>query len=251
MKAALKRIINIDIRRVKEAKLYEQGIFIEFDEEDMFKAKAMIIGPKDTIYDNAYLFFSIDFPKKYPYEPPIITYKSQNRIRIHPNIYVNGKVCLSILGTWSGPSWTSAMDIINVFITIQSLLDNNPLCNEPGYEKILPSKMHIHNDYNIVIEYNKIIAPNTKYILDSMGFLNNDTNKCGNIIFEFEIVFPTSIDEQRKQLLRKLLPKRKHQNKANLNTYTIKQTHIEIKPPNINNEYEDLDSEKFQQCAQQ
>ena len=46
------------------------------------------------------------------------------------------------------------MDIINVFITIQSLLDNNPLCNEPGYEKILPSKMHIHNDYNIVIEYN-------------------------------------------------------------------------------------------------
>ena len=154
MKAALKRIINIDIRRVKEAKLYEQGIFIEFDEEDMFKAKAMIIGPKDTIYDNAYLFFSIDFPKKYPYEPPIITYKSQNRIRIHPNIYVNGKVCLSILGTWSGPSWTSAMDIINVFITIQSLLDNNPLCNEPGYEKILPSKMHIHNDYNIVIEYN-------------------------------------------------------------------------------------------------
>ena len=154
MKAALKRIINIDIRRVKEAKLYEQGIFIEFNEEDMFKAKAMIIGPKDTIYDNAYLFFSIDFPKKYPYEPPIITYKSQNRIRIHPNIYVNGKVCLSILGTWSGPSWTSAMDIINVFITIQSLLDNNPLCNEPGYEKILPSKMHIHNDYNIVIEYN-------------------------------------------------------------------------------------------------
>ena len=60
MKAALKRIINIDMKRVKEAKLYEQGIFIEFDEEDMFKAKAMIIGPKDTNYDNAYLFFSID-----------------------------------------------------------------------------------------------------------------------------------------------------------------------------------------------
>ena len=154
MKAALKRIINIDMKRVKEANLSEQGIFIEFNEENILKAKAMIIGPKDTIYDNAYLFFSIDFPQKYPYEPPIITYKSQNRIRIHPNIYVNGKVCLSILGTWSGPSWTSAMDIINVLITIQSLLDNNPLCNEPGYEKILPSKIHIHNDYNMMIEYN-------------------------------------------------------------------------------------------------
>ena len=154
MKAALKRIINIDMKRVKENNLNDAGIYIEFNEENMLEAKAMIIGPKDTIYDNAYLFFSIDFPQKYPYEPPIITYKSQNRIRIHPNIYVNGKVCLSILGTWSGPSWTSAMDIINVLITIQSLLDNNPLCNEPGYEKILPSKIHIHNDYNMMIEYN-------------------------------------------------------------------------------------------------
>ena len=154
MRAALKRIMNIDIKRIQEAKLNEQGIFIEFNEDNILNAKAMIIGPKDTIYDNAYLFFMIEFPKKYPYEPPIITYKSQNRIRIHPNIYVNGKVCLSILGTWSGPSWTSAMDIVNVLITIQSLLDNNPLCNEPGYENISPTKIHIHNDYNMVIEYN-------------------------------------------------------------------------------------------------
>ena len=154
MKAALKRIINIDMKRVEEANLNEQGIFIEFDEKDMFRAKAMIIGPKDTIYENAYLFFTIEFPKKYPFEPPVVTYKPQNTVRIHPNIYVNGKVCLSILGTWSGPSWTSAMDIINVLITIQSLLDDQPLCNEPGYEKIVPSKMHIHNDYNMVIEYN-------------------------------------------------------------------------------------------------
>ena len=154
MKAALKRIINIDMKRVEEANLNEQDIFIEFDEKDMFRAKAMIIGPKDTIYENAYLFFTIEFPKKYPFEPPVVTYKPQNTVRIHPNIYVNGKVCLSILGTWSGPSWTSAMDIINVLITIQSLLDDQPLCNEPGYEKIVPSKMHIHNDYNMVIEYN-------------------------------------------------------------------------------------------------
>ena len=27
------------------------------------KARALIIGPSDTIYENAYLFFDIDFPK--------------------------------------------------------------------------------------------------------------------------------------------------------------------------------------------
>lgn len=108
------------------------------------------------------------------------------------------------------------------------------------------------NGNNIVIEYNEIISPNTKYILDNMGFLNNDTNKYGSMIFEFEIIFPKTIDSQRKQLLRKLLPKRKDQNKTNLSVYTLNKTDIDIKPPNINNEYDDeLDSEKFQQCAQQ
>ena len=38
-----------------------------------------------------------------------------------------GKVCLSILGTWAGPKWTSIMDITTVLLTIQSLLDKNPL----------------------------------------------------------------------------------------------------------------------------
>ena len=27
------------------------------------------------------------------------------RVRFNPNLYACGKVCLSLLGTWSGPSW--------------------------------------------------------------------------------------------------------------------------------------------------
>ena len=123
MKSALKRIMNIDMKRILNRDLNSNGIYIEFDETDILKAKALIIGPKDTLYDNAYLFFTIEFPKNYPFSPPTLTYKSQNKIRIHPNIYVSGKVCLSILGTWSGPSWTHTMDITIVLLTIQSLLD--------------------------------------------------------------------------------------------------------------------------------
>ena len=155
MKSALKRIMNIDMKRILSSDLNSNGIFIEFDETDILKAKALIIGPKDTIYDNAYLFFTIEFPKNYPFSPPILTYKSQNKVRIHPNIYVNGKVCLSILGTWSGPSWTHTMDITTVLLTIQSLLDNNPLANEPGYEKIAENNL-IYENYNKIIRYNTI-----------------------------------------------------------------------------------------------
>jgi ubiquitin-protein ligase len=160
MKSALKRIMNIDMKRILSSDLNSNGIYIEFDETDILKAKALIIGPKDTIYDNAYLFFTIEFPKNYPFSPPILTYKPQNKVRIHPNIYVNGKVCLSILGTWSGPSWTHTMDITTVLLTIQSLLDNNPLANEPGYEKIVSDKNILYE--NILYEnYNKIIRYNT------------------------------------------------------------------------------------------
>ena len=157
MKSALKRIMNIDMKRILSSDLNSNGIFIEFDEIDILKAKALIIGPKDTIYDNAYLFFTIEFPKNYPFSPPILTYKPQNKVRIHPNIYVNGKVCLSILGTWSGPSWTHTMDITTVLLTIQSLLDNNPLANEPGYEKIASGNNNlIYENYNKIIRYNTI-----------------------------------------------------------------------------------------------
>jgi ubiquitin-protein ligase len=156
MKKTIKRITNIDIKRVSESNLHEHGIHIEFDENDITKAKAMVIGPKDTIYEGGYLFFSITFPVNYPFSPPLIKYHKSNNVRIHPNIYVNGKVCLSILGTWSGPKWTSAMDIINVFITIQSLLDNNPLKHEPGYDVSGNKYNKLYDKYNNIIQHNTI-----------------------------------------------------------------------------------------------
>lgn len=148
---AVKRIINKDFKEIENINLNANGIFIEFNEENILEANAMIIGPKDSIYEGAFLFFKINFPKNYPFAPPVIKYLAQNKIRIHPNIYVNGKVCLSILGTWSGPKWTSIMDITTVLLTIQSLLDNNPIRHEPGQEK---NESKMNKDYNTIIEYN-------------------------------------------------------------------------------------------------
>lgn len=156
MKKTLQRITNIDIKRISEANLSDHGIYIEFDESNICKARAMIIGPSGSLYEGGYLFFSINFPNNYPYSPPVIKYHSQNNIRIHPNIYVNGKVCLSILGTWSGPEWTPAMDIINVLITIQSLLDSCPLKHEPGYDTTSGKYKDLFDRYNCIIEFNTI-----------------------------------------------------------------------------------------------
>ena len=55
-KSAIKRIINKDIKEIKNNKLNDLGIYIEFNENNLLEAKAMIIGPKDSVYENGILF---------------------------------------------------------------------------------------------------------------------------------------------------------------------------------------------------
>tara|TARA_Y100001970_G_C14243709_1_gene866528 strand:- start:1065 stop:1769 length:705 start_codon:yes stop_codon:yes gene_type:complete len=166
---ALKRILRKDIKEIDNQKLNELGIYVEFSEENMLEAKAMITGPKGSLYENAFLFFIIKFPNNYPYVPPDVSYISRNNVRIHPNLYVGrhksgyGKVCLSIIGTWSGPKWSSIMDITTILLTIQSLLDSNPLHHEPGQE----NNYSVMNDlYNEVIKYESINTLLLKNYLD-------------------------------------------------------------------------------------
>ena len=59
MNKAIKRIISKDIKSIEHNKLNEACIFIEFDEQNMLSARAMIIGPKDSIYEGGFLFFYI------------------------------------------------------------------------------------------------------------------------------------------------------------------------------------------------
>jgi ubiquitin-protein ligase len=144
-------------RDMKCTGLSESGIHVIFDESNIMRASAMIIGPKDTPYEDGLLFFSIQFPPDYPFSPPQVYYISTSRHRIHPNLYVGrshnnfqGKVCLSIINTWSGPKWTSAMDINSILRSIQSLLCNKPITHEPGYEK---SPASIIAQYNDIVQY--------------------------------------------------------------------------------------------------
>lgn len=46
-----------------------------------------------------------------------------------------GKVCLSLLGTWSGPGWVvGSSTLLQVLISIQAMiLNDEPYLNEPGW----------------------------------------------------------------------------------------------------------------------
>jgi ubiquitin-protein ligase len=111
------------------------GIYTWFDETNIRHGKAMLIGPEGTPYAFCPLFFDIVVPNEYPLVPPKVHIETTDSMtRLHPNLYTGGKVCLSILGTYTGPSWVSTMNIETVLKSIYSLLNENPITNEPGWE---------------------------------------------------------------------------------------------------------------------
>jgi hypothetical protein len=61
-------------------------------------------------------------------------------------------VCVSILNTWSGPEWTTSCTLISVLLSIQTLLNENPIHNEPGWDTIKKTVIRCVN-YNNTIAY--------------------------------------------------------------------------------------------------
>ncbi|KAG8140111.1 hypothetical protein E2320_002854 [Naja naja] len=113
------------------------GMFVVPDPHDMTKIYALITGPFDTPYEGGFFLFLFRCPPDYPIHPPRVKLMTtgNNTVRFNPNFYRNGKVCLSILGTWTGPAWSPAQSISSVLISIQSLMTENPYHNEPGFEQ--------------------------------------------------------------------------------------------------------------------
>jgi len=69
-------------------------------DSDVRHVRAMIIGPPETPYEYGFFEFEVKFGKEYPIKSPSVRAITTNggRTRFNPNIYNEGKVCLSILG---------------------------------------------------------------------------------------------------------------------------------------------------------
>jgi ubiquitin-protein ligase len=114
----------------------------------------IIAGPKDTPYHNGLFEFHAYFPDNYPKAVPsvLLNTTDNGRVRFNPNLYANGKVCLSLLGTWSGEkgeSWVPEIStFFQVIISIQSLiLVDEPYFNEPGYERLSNTPQGIKHSF--------------------------------------------------------------------------------------------------------
>lgn len=151
--SCLKRLIN-DLKYIKknDLELLKNNIFYKHDEDNYMIGYAMIIGNSDSPYNYGYYFFKFIFSNDYPFVPPIVKFISNSNVRFHPNLYVNGKICLSVLNTWKGEGWTSCQSIYSILLILSSILTNNSLTYEPGINISHPDV----EKYNMLIKCKNI-----------------------------------------------------------------------------------------------
>ena len=143
------RRITIDTKRAMD--LADSGLFWIPDETDITHGWAIICGPEDSPYYGGAFCFEARFPDDYPFSPPVFNYLTNDgRTRFNPNLYKNGKVCLSLLNTWQGEPWSGVQSLSSVLQCIQTaVLHGEPLRNEPAY-----STLSVHNDFAV---YNRMV----------------------------------------------------------------------------------------------
>jgi len=155
---SVKRIM-IDYKEIVNDPI--ENIYYRHDEDNVYKGYALIIGPKDTPYENGFYFFEFTFPETYPFNPPKVKFHTYDGFtRFNPNLYINGNVCLSILNTWEGEKWSSCQSIRSILLTLSTVLNESPLLNEPG--------ITIHHkdfdDYNELLIYKNVEISMLKYL---------------------------------------------------------------------------------------
>ena len=114
------------------------GVFVRAFQDRSDLLRCVIVGPDGTPYERMVFAFDLQLPAAYPKEPPAMHYHSWGITeRLNPNLYENGKVCLSLLGTWSGPGWDpESSTVLQLLVSLQGLvLVDKPYYNEPGNEK--------------------------------------------------------------------------------------------------------------------
>lgn len=103
---------------------------IELDDDNIFLWNiGIMVLNKDSMYHGGYFKGQMRFPSDFPFVPP--TFRFTPAI-YHPNIYRDGRLCISILHQGGDPTsdepdsetWTPAQTVESVLISIISLLED-------------------------------------------------------------------------------------------------------------------------------
>lgn len=122
-----------------------EGVYVRTWESRMDLIRVLFVGPLGTPYEYAPFMVDLFLPPTFPNEPPQAFFHSWTaegagmQGRVNPNLYEDGKICLSLLGTWQGDDskgegWSAGKStVLQVLVSILGLV----LVKEPYYSKFL------------------------------------------------------------------------------------------------------------------
>ncbi|CAN9252533.1 unnamed protein product [Alternaria alternata] len=129
----VKRLI-IEITTLKTG--LSSGIYVKHAISRLDVMKILIAGPEGTPYENRLFEFDLWCTAEFPYKPPQMFFRGTQggQLILNPNLHKDGKVCLSLLGTWPGEKWCPGEStILQVLISIQAMIFvPDPLDNVPA-----------------------------------------------------------------------------------------------------------------------
>eukprot|EP01128_Nolandella_sp_AFSM9_P011847 TRINITY_DN875_c0_g1_i2.p1 TRINITY_DN875_c0_g1~~TRINITY_DN875_c0_g1_i2.p1 ORF type:complete len:407 (+),score=85.10 TRINITY_DN875_c0_g1_i2:127-1221(+) len=114
-----------------------EGIYVEPHEDNFFLWNIWIEGPQGTPYESGIFQLEMEFPPEYPMLPPTLQFLSEFW---HPNVYPNGRVCISILhhpgddpfsGELAGERWLPSQTVTTIILSVLSML-NDPNFSSPA-----------------------------------------------------------------------------------------------------------------------
>ncbi|KND01296.1 uncharacterized protein SPPG_03106 [Spizellomyces punctatus DAOM BR117] len=94
------------------------GITVQTAEDDLKCWRVTVRGAEGTLYEGETFVLQFKFNNNYPLESPEVVFV--DNVPIHPHIYSNGHICLSILYD----QWSPALTISSVCLSILSMLSS-------------------------------------------------------------------------------------------------------------------------------
>jgi ubiquitin-conjugating enzyme E2 G1 len=108
-----------------------EGIYVGLVDDDIYEWQVMVEGPEGTLFEGGYFPARLSFPVEFPLKPPSMRFTTPGFW--HPNIYPDGKVCISILHEHKedkmnsqelmSEKWRPVLSVEAVLVSVLSMLD--------------------------------------------------------------------------------------------------------------------------------
>ena len=94
------------------------------DPADMTQIRAQITGPEGSPFETGVFLLTVHITARYPFEPPRCRFLTP---LYHPNVDSHGRICLDTLKSPPAGSWSPAVSLPSLLLSISSLMaEPNP-----------------------------------------------------------------------------------------------------------------------------